>query len=293
MGVFEMKIRSNVKFREVVKDKFKYDIKNNYLPDQTYINRLIASLDKVEANSYNQSHIGFIFEYKYCERIDTLLSIKAFVNGCLNQLLWINTILESDTFVTNKEGLNERFDYETPIIPGNPWTLDKVTIKGVYFRGDEMYKDSRVIINSENIIEITIALSSVTQLYGENIAAEKSKEAKSVVMSSSKAKESSLFKSLDLQNKYLNVLKEIKYPLLDVNGRFLIDGSKGAIVIWYDKCNYLGFISNEIKKTRDVIAKEVMNIIPNLSIDGSLFDKTAKAKKYKDEIEQKLEQIKI
>ncbi|GGK37883.1 MULTISPECIES: hypothetical protein [Flavobacteriaceae] len=286
MGFFEMKIRSNINFREAVKDKFKYNIKNNYLPDQTYINRLIASLDKVEANSYNQSHIGFISEYKYCEKIDTLLSIKSFVNGCLNQLLWINTILESDTFVTNKEGLNERFDYETPITPGNPWTLDKVTKKGVYFRGDEMYKDSRVIINSENIIEIALALSKVEHIYDE-----KSKPVKSVIVSSSKAKESSLFKSLELQNKCLNVLKEIKYPLLDVNGRFLNDGLKGAIVIWYDKCKRLGFISNEIKKTREVIAKEVMNIIPNLSIDGSNFSKYPAAIKYKEEIEQKLSQL--
>lgn len=286
MRMFQYKIQSNDKFREVVKQKFKKDIKETYLPDQTYINRVIASLFKVEANSYGQSYDGFMSEYKYCENIDTLLSIEVFVDGCLNQLLWINTIIESRELADKEEELEEKFDYSTPTIPGNPWTLDKVTEKGVYFRGDDLYKDSRVIINSENIIEIALALSKVEHIYDE-----KSKSTKRVIVSSSKAKESSLFKSLELQNKCLNVLKEIKYPLLDVNGRFLNDGLKGAIVIWYDKCKRLGFISNEIKKTREVIAKEVMNIIPNLSIDGSNFSKYPAAIKYKEEIEQKLSQL--
>jgi hypothetical protein len=284
-------MHSKSTFREIVKEKFHCDIKNFYLPDQTYINRLIASLNKVEVNSYNQFHDGFLSEYRYLKSGGILQSIQAFVDGYLNQLLWINTILESGEFAKNVDELEEKFDYKTPVMLGSPWTLYKVSKKGVFFRGEEPFQDSLVRINSENIIEIALALSTVTKLYSEHIATEKSKPGKSVVVSSSKTKGSSLFKSLDLQNKCLNVLKEIKYPLLDVNGRFLKDGLKGAIVIWYDKCNHLGFISNEIKRPRDVIAKEVMKIIPNLSIEGSLFDRTAVAKKYKDEIMQKLAKI--
>lgn len=208
----------NEKFREVVIEKFKEDIKTNYLPDQKYINRLIASLDKVDANSYNQCHVGLISEYKYLKKAGLLQSIKPFVDGCLYQLLWINTILESGKVASTEEELEEEFIYKTPSIKGDPWVLDKVTKKGVFFRGYEPYQDSRVIINSDNIIDITIALSRVEQHYNELLAAKKSKPDKSVVMSSSIAKESSLFKSIELQNECLNVLKEISNPILDFRG---------------------------------------------------------------------------
>jgi hypothetical protein len=99
-----------------------------------------------------------------------------------------------------------------------------------------------------------------------------------------------LFKSKELEIKCLNVLKEIKHPVLDIDGRFI--GSKGAIVIWYDKCKFLGFILTDFSnKGRVEVAKGVMNLIPDLSIEGSTFSKFYKAKKYRDEIEQKLEQI--
>jgi len=192
-------------FRDVVKGKFKVDIREYYLPDQTYINRLIASLDKVEANSYSQSQTGFISEYKYLERVGALQSIEGFIDGCLNQLLWINTILESDKLAKTEEELEEEFSYKTPIMLGNPWTLDKVTKKGVFFRGAKPFQDSQVIINSENIIEITIALSTVVQLYGEHIATNKNEQDKSVVISDPKANDSLLFISIELETKCLNV----------------------------------------------------------------------------------------
>ena len=272
----------NDSFRKIIIEKFKVDIKKSYLPDQTYINRLIASLSKVGTSSYSQYHVGFISEYKYLESVGILQSIQAFVDGCLNQLLWINTILESGMYASTKEELEEMFDYVTPIMLGNPWILDKVTKKGVFFRGDEVFQDSRVIINSENIQEIAIALYTVLE--------ENNKEpVKSAVPSGSKASESSLFKSKDLEIKCLNVLKEIKHPILDVEGNFLnVTGMKGAIVLWYDKCDSLGFISKEIPINRDELAKKIEYLIPNLSIDGSSFDKVLKAKKYVNDIEQKL-----
>ena len=176
-------MKYNGKFRKVVKDKFKVDLRENYLPDQTYINRLITSLDKVEANNYNQSHDGFISEYKYLEGIGVSHSIKEFVNGCLNQLLWINSILESGKYAGTIEDLEEEFDYITPTMLGIPWTLVNVTKKGVFFRGAEPFKDSQVIINSENIIELTIALSDILLQNGEFIATKKNVQVKSVVKS--------------------------------------------------------------------------------------------------------------
>lgn len=176
-------MKYNGKFRKVVKDKFKVDLRENYLPDQTYINRLIASLDKVEANNYNQSHDGFISEYNYFEGIGVSHSIKEFVNGCLNQLLWINSILESGKYAGTKEDLEEEFDYITPTMLGVPWTLDNVTKKGVFFRGAEPFQESPVIINSENIIEIAMALSIVAEQYNEPIAPKKSEQVKSVMIS--------------------------------------------------------------------------------------------------------------
>ncbi|HCE54402.1 MAG TPA: hypothetical protein DER05_05085 [Lutibacter sp.] len=272
-------------FRKVIVDKFKCDIKKTYQPDHKYINQLIASLNKVEANSYNQSHVGFISEYKYLESVGSLNSIEAFVNGCLYQLLWINTILESGKFASTEEELEEEFDYLTPSMLGNPWTLHKVTKNGVCFRGDEPFQESRVIFNSDNIIEIALELSTVV---------EKNEQVKSVATSGSKASESSLFKSKDLEIKCLNVLKEIEHPVLDVAGRFIDKfGMKGAIVIWYDYCKKLGFISNDIINRRGIVAKAVMNIIPGLSIEGSTFEKPPIAKKYKDDIEHKLAQISL
>lgn len=293
MGFFQYKIKSNVKFREVVKDKFNIDIKNNFLPDQTYINRLIASLEKTESNNYSQCYNSFISEYEYLKKIGFLLSIKSFTKGCLNQLLWINTILESGKVANKEEELEEKFDYSTPTMHGNPWTLDKVTKKGVYFRGDDPYQDVRVIINSDNIIDIAIALSNVNQKYNEHITAKKQKQDISKAkLVASKTNESTLFKSKDLEIKCLNVLKDINHPVLDIRGGFIgKTGMKGAIVVWYYFCKKLGFISTEIKNTRGVVAKEVMKLIPNLSIEGSSFDKEHKAKKYKEDIEEKLAQI--
>lgn len=277
----------NEEFRKVVKEKFKVDIRENYLPDQTYIYLLIASLNRVEANSYSQSQAGFISEYKYLEGIGTLQSIKEFVDGCLNQLLWIDTILESGKLARTEEEFKEEFNYETPIMLGDSWTLNKVTKKGVFFHGAEPFQDSRVIINSENIIEITIALSKVEQQY----TAKKNEQAKSVVISDPKANDSSLFISKELETKCLNILKEIDHPILNVDGNFMNKfGMKGGIVVWYDKCLSLHFISNN-SRNRDKIAKEVMKIIPDLSIDGSSFHKSPDAKKYKEEIEQKLSQV--
>lgn len=100
-------------FINLVKEKLVIDVRKNYLPDQTFINRLITSLDRVEANSYNQSHVGFISEYKCLKGVGVLQSIKEFVTGCLNQLLWINSILESGKYAGTIEDLEEEFDYET------------------------------------------------------------------------------------------------------------------------------------------------------------------------------------
>lgn len=188
-------MKHNDKFRKVVKEKFKEDIKDIYLPDQTYINRLIASLDKAESNSFSQCYNSFISEYEYLKRSGFLLSIKSFTEGCLNQLLWINTILESGKVVNKEEELEDEFDYITPIMTGDPWTLIKVTKKGVFFRGDETFQDTPVIINSDNIIEIALALSNVDDKYSEHITAIKNKQAKSVVKLGSNAKESSPIKS--------------------------------------------------------------------------------------------------
>ena len=95
-----------------------------------------------------------------------------------------------------------------------------------------------------------------------------------------------------MEIKCLNVLKEIEHPVLDVDGRFIDKfGMKGAIVIWYDYCKKQGFISNDIINRRGIVAKAVMNIIPGLSIEGSTFEKPPVALKYKDDIEQKLEQF--
>ena len=176
-------MQNNEEFIKVVKDVFKVDVKKNYFPDQTYINRLMTSLDRVEANNYSQSQAGFISEYKYLEGVGALQSIKEFVDGCLNQLLWIDTILVSGKLAKTEEHLEEEFSYETPIMLGDSWTLDIVTKKGVFFRGAEQFQDSRVIINSENIIEIAIALSAVLKQNGEYIAAKKNEQDKSVVIS--------------------------------------------------------------------------------------------------------------
>lgn len=283
-------MHSKATFREIVKEKFHCDIKNFYLPDQTYINRLITSFNRAEPKCYGQCHPCFISEYRYLKSVGILQSIQAFIDGCLNQLLWINTILESGMYASTEEELEEMFDYVTPIMLGNPWILDKVTKKGVFFRGDESFQDSRVIINSDNIIDITIALSRVEQHYNELLAAKKSKPDKSVVMSSSIAKESSLFKSIELQNECLNVLKEITHPILDPRGHFL--GSQGmiaAITLWYEKCKVLGFISNDTKNTNEAVAKEIMKIIPDLIFVPNNFSQHTVANKYKAEIEQKLE----
>jgi len=151
----------NKQFRTIVKDKFNLKIKLTYFPNQQYLNYLIASINKVESNNYSNSHIGFLSEYKYLNHIDVVKSKKEFIDGCLNQLLWINSILESGDTARDAQELEEKFDYETPIMPGNPWTLEKVTNRGVFFRGSEPSQDSRVIINSENIIEILDALAKV------------------------------------------------------------------------------------------------------------------------------------
>tara|TARA_R110001606_G_scaffold247882_1_gene395950 strand:+ start:428 stop:1270 length:843 start_codon:yes stop_codon:yes gene_type:complete len=276
-------MHNNEKFRAVINDKFKLEVKNFYLPDQTYINHLIASLDKIEANSYKKSHAGFISEYKYCKNIGIVPSINVFAEGCLSQLLWINSILESGQIATSEVELDEKFDYLTPSMAGNPWVLKKVTKKGVRFCGDEPFQDSRVIINSENIVDIALALLVVL---------EETKEVNDVRVAHSKLKDSTLFRSAELQEKCLAVLKEIEHPVLAVDGSFINKtGMKGAIVVWYDKCSVLGFISKEISTTRSLIAKEVMNIIPGLSIEDSNFSKLNVAKKYKKEIEQKLVQI--
>ena len=277
----------NKEFRKVVKEKFKVDVRKNYLPDQTYINLLIASLNKVEANSYNQSHIGFISEYKYLKGAGVLQPIKEYVTGCLNQLLWINSILESGKLARTEEDLEEEFDYKTPTMLGDSWTLNLVTKKGVFFRGAEPFQDSRVIINSENITEIAIALSTIAQQYGEYLSTQKNEQAKSIVIPN----ESSLFTSKKLEIKCLKVLKELKYPILDIDGKFLNEhGMKGAIVIWFDKCSSLSF-TLKASRNRVEVAKAVMKIIPNLEIEGSSFDKTPKAIKYKKDIEQKLSQL--
>lgn len=273
----------NQKFRDVVKDKFEVDIKNRYFSDQKYINHLITSLDCAEANSYINSKGAFKSEHGYNNSNTSKKSLRNFVNGCLNQLLWINSILESGKIAVTAEELNEMFDYLTPTFDGTPWTLEKVTKKGVYFRGNELSKDSRVIINPENIVDITLALLAVLN---------EAKELSDVRAVNSKLKDSKLFISKELQGKCLAVLKEIEHPILTVDGSFLNkSGMKGAIVIWYDKCRVLGFISKEISTTRSSIAKEVMNIIPGLSIENSNFSKLNVAKKYKKEIEQKLVQI--
>jgi len=278
----------NEEFRQVVKERFKFGIKTNYLPDQKYINRLIASLDRVEANSYYLSETAFISEFNYLKENDILKSIKIFVDGCLNQLFWINSILESGKFAHTGEELDQEFDYKTPTISGNPWTLNKVTDRGAYFLGDESHQNSRIIINSENIVDVAISLSDVVELNRELINFKKTIPTIKSVISAPITNDSSLFISNDLETKCLDILKELKNPILDINGHFMGKSSmKGAIVIWYDLCSKYGFTYKI--KSRDIVAKKVMNIIPGLSIDGSTFDVEAKAIKYKDEIVQKLE----
>jgi len=185
----------NDKFRKVVKETFKEDIKDIYLPDQKYINRLIASLSNSESNSYAQCYNSFISEYEYLKKSGFSLSIKSFTEGCLNQLLWINTILESGKVVNKEEELEEAFDYITPSMAGDPWTLIKVAKKGVFFQGDEPFQDTRIIINSDNIIEIALALSNVDHKYSEHITAIKNKQAKNVIKLGSNAKKLSPIKS--------------------------------------------------------------------------------------------------
>ena len=97
----------NEEFRQVVKERFKFGIKTNYLPDQKYINRLIASLDRVEANSYDLSETAFIFEFNDLKENDITQSIRIFVDGCLNQLCWINSIIESGKFAHTEEELDQ------------------------------------------------------------------------------------------------------------------------------------------------------------------------------------------
>lgn len=272
----------NIIFRNVVKGKFGIEIKDNYVPDQTYINRLIASLNKVEANSYDHSYVGFISEYKYLKSVGIFISIKDFVDGSLNQLLWINTILESGNIAISEEKLEEEFDYETPVMLGNPWILDKVTKKGMFFRGDEPFQDSRVVINSNNIVDIILALSKVSEIY---------EQGKNDVVLDSTVNDSSLFKGKKLETDCINVLKEIKHPIFDKEGNFYNKpGMKSAIAVWFHKCKSLGFISNDFLNTRDKIAEEIEKLL-HVKIESSLFGKDLKAKKYKEDIEQKLEQI--
>jgi hypothetical protein len=281
----------NEEFRQVVKERFKFGIKTNYLPDQKYINRLIASLDRVEANSYDLSETAFIFEFNDLKENDITQSIRIFVDDCLNQLCWINSIIESGKFAHTEEELDQEFDYKTPTISGNPWTLDKVTRKGVYFRGDEPYQDSRVIINSENIVEIAKSLSQVVELNRDFINFKKNNPTIKSVITAPTTNDSSLFISKDREIDCLNVLKEIKHPILDVDGNFMGDsGMKSAIVAWYYICSRLNLI-NKNSDNRDVVARKVMKIIPGLKIGGSLFHKDPVAKKYKDDIEQKLKQL--
>lgn len=280
----------NEEFRQVAKERFKFGIKN-YLPDQKYINRLIASLDRVEANSYYLSATDFIAEFNYLKENNIMQSIRIFVDGCLNQLCWINSIIESGKFAHTKEELDQEFDYKTPTIIGNPWILDKVTDRGAYFLGDESHQNSRIIINSENIVDIATSLSEVVQLNREIINYKKNNPTIKSVITAPITNDSSLFISKDLEIECLNVLKEIKHPILDVDGNFIGDsGMKSAIVAWYYICSRLNLI-NKNSDNRDVVARKVMKIIPGLKIGGSLFHKDPVAKKYKDDIEQKLKQL--
>lgn len=150
-----------ISFKNLVKEKFDLDADNHYFPDQTFINRLVSSLDKVEANNYNQSRSGFISEFNFLTGEGVVQSINEFVDGCLHQLLWIYSILQSGRFAENEEDLEAMFDYITPTLAGDSWTLYKLTKKGVFFRGAEPYQDSRVVINSINIIEISLVLSEI------------------------------------------------------------------------------------------------------------------------------------
>ncbi len=282
----------NEEFRQVVKERFKFGIKTNYLPDQKYINRLIASLDRVEANSYYLSATDFISEFNYLKENDIMQSIRIFVDGCLNQLCWINSIIESGKFAHTKEELDQEFDYKTPTIIGNPWILDKVTDRGAYFLGDESHQNSRIIINSENIVDIAISLSEVVQLNREIINYKKNNPTIKSVITAPITNDSSLFISKDIEIECLNVLKEIKHPILDVEGNFLnVTGMGGAIVLWYDECCSLGFIPKNDPYNRDEVAKMIMNLIPNLKIEGSSFSKQYVAKKYIGEIKQKLKLV--
>lgn len=150
-----------ISFKNLVKEKYDLDTDNQYFPDQTFINRLISSLDKVEANNYSHSSSGFISEFNIVKGQGTLQSINEFVDGCLHQLVWIYSILQSGRFAENEEDLEAIFDYVTPTLLGDSWILYKVTKRGVFFRGAEPYQDSRVVINSNNIIEISLALSEI------------------------------------------------------------------------------------------------------------------------------------
>lgn len=285
-------MHKNIEFREFVKDRFKQKIKDSYFPDQKYINILCNSLDKVEANSFSDSFEAFLSVYKSLKDI----SIKVFVDGCLNQLLWINTILESQDEALTEEDLEEKFDYKTPTMESNYWILIKVTKKGVYFQPDFPLADSRIVINNSSLLELVTVLHRVVQ-HNFSPTSAKDKEMSIDEKKSNLFKEdntSTLFLNEQLENDCLKVLKEIKHSVLDVNGWFLDEhGMKGAIANWYNFCKVEGFISKTVDTRRDNIAKEIMKIIPNLSIDGSTLEKEGKAKKYKLPIESKIKELVI
>lgn len=284
----------NKEFRDFVSEKFNVIFKTYYLPDQSYITRLLYSLNGSESNSYDECQKLIIKEFKYLKKNGVIdYSIKKYVISCLNQLLWINSLLEQGEIANTEEEIEEMFDYIPPKIEGNDWVVSKVNNRGVYFYRLDGFNDTRIIINSENIKDIATSLSQVEQTYLNTLKDNHKQPAKKNTRSNSRSKESSLFKSYELQEKCLNVLKEIEYPILDVNGAFLgVAGMKGAIVVWFDKCKVLGFIKKEKKfESRNLIAKEVMAIIPNLEIEGSSFSKNYSAKKYKIEICKNLEQI--
>jgi hypothetical protein len=167
-------IHENESFRTYIKEKLNIELKNTYVPDGTYIDHLMDSLRNIEANSYDDASEEFIKQFK-TPRIAHLddntpirknndITKEQFITGCLNQVIWINSLLESNKYAKTEKELADKFDYTNTSIF---WNLIKVTKNGVFFQGVEPYQKSQVIFNSENIIDVLKSLKAIKEVAPE------------------------------------------------------------------------------------------------------------------------------
>ncbi|MBU3011139.1 hypothetical protein KO506_06975 [Polaribacter vadi] len=272
-------MHKNEEFRKKVEEMFKMKILDLYFPHQKYLDFLISSLSLTEANSYNNAELAFITKFNSTDVKD----LSQFIHWCLNQLLWVNSILESEKYCSKSDDIEEFFDYPEPSVDGDHWILSKVIDRGLYFYHMEDITASKVIINSANITGIAESLSKAKNK--SNL-----KKENQIILHNDDS--STLFINKDIEERCINVLKTIKHPVLDEQGAFINShGMIAAIVFWYYKCKVLSFISKDSSTTRDNISKELMELIPNLSIESSNLSQNTKAKKYKEDIENKLNEI--